>query len=248
MSWFWGITGSSWRIRYLPLEDVKQRYHRVKQVFDDWHDIREEINRLDGNLLQIRPMLPRQANEFMTYPNAERKAARTPEADRVFPVDTVTIQQFRTEHDTDLEEATIHTGFYANELARSYNALALTVGSDIYFRDSSYNPGSEEGRKTLAHELTHVSQYQNEKLTGDRTLEAVEAEAEQAERKEVSDKDGIISITLRGRRYMIPKSEKKYYVKKAAESISDWMREQKIILEDDEYCKLKNAYDEWLWS
>ncbi|MEE0999379.1 MAG: DUF4157 domain-containing protein [Treponemataceae bacterium] len=31
-----------------------------------------------------------------------------------------------------------------------------TLGKDIYFRNKAYKPETEEGRKILAHELTHI--------------------------------------------------------------------------------------------
>ena len=34
----------------------------------------------------------------------------------------------------------------------------ITTGSDIFFRDSDYNPNSDTGKELLAHELTHVVQ------------------------------------------------------------------------------------------
>src|SRR5262249_11272126 len=42
--------------------------------------------------------------------------------------------------------------------ARAVNALAYTVGQDVVFGAGQYAPGTNEGRKLLAHELTHVAQ------------------------------------------------------------------------------------------
>ena len=46
----------------------------------------------------------------------------------------------------------------AAESARAVNALAYTVAKDIVFGASRYTPGTFEGRRLLAHELTHVIQ------------------------------------------------------------------------------------------
>lgn len=46
----------------------------------------------------------------------------------------------------------------AAEATRAAGAKAYAVDSDIYFNDSFYNPGSENGDRLLAHELTHVVQ------------------------------------------------------------------------------------------
>jgi hypothetical protein len=43
-------------------------------------------------------------------------------------------------------------------MSKGINAKAFTYGSDIYFNSSQYSSNTEEGKKLLAHELTHVVQ------------------------------------------------------------------------------------------
>ncbi|MCQ8103705.1 DUF4157 domain-containing protein [Methylomonas sp. SURF-2] len=64
----------------------------------------------------------------------------------------------RQELQADLSAVRIHTGAEAADLAAAVNARAFTVGNDIFFADGEYAPDSAEGRKLLAHELTHVAQ------------------------------------------------------------------------------------------
>jgi hypothetical protein len=52
----------------------------------------------------------------------------------------------------------IHTGGRAAEAAQSVQAQAYTVGQDIFFAAGKYNPHSSEGRRLLAHELSHTVQ------------------------------------------------------------------------------------------
>ncbi len=52
----------------------------------------------------------------------------------------------------------IHTDARAASLAHALDALAFTVGNDIAFAPGQYQPGSDEGRTLLAHELTHTLQ------------------------------------------------------------------------------------------
>ena len=52
----------------------------------------------------------------------------------------------------------VHTDANAAHLARSVNALAFTTGNDIVFGDGQYRPDDPEGKRLLAHELTHVVQ------------------------------------------------------------------------------------------
>jgi hypothetical protein len=58
----------------------------------------------------------------------------------------------------DLSNVRVHHGEQHNHLAKSLNAKAFTVGSDVYFGKGHYRPGTRDGDRLLAHELTHVVQ------------------------------------------------------------------------------------------
>lgn len=62
---------------------------------------------------------------------------------------------------TDLSNVRVHTSDEAMRAATILNAQAFTVGTDIYFNAGQYQPGTNEGRRLLAHELTHVVQQKN---------------------------------------------------------------------------------------
>ncbi len=53
----------------------------------------------------------------------------------------------------------IHTGAEADQLSTSLQAEAFTVGSDVFFSQGSYQPGTTAGNDVLAHELGHVMQH-----------------------------------------------------------------------------------------
>jgi hypothetical protein len=52
----------------------------------------------------------------------------------------------------------VHSGAVAEQSARDVNANAYTVGHNIVFGASRFKPGTHEGRRLIAHELTHVLQ------------------------------------------------------------------------------------------
>lgn len=58
----------------------------------------------------------------------------------------------------DFSRIRVHTDDAAARSAQTLWAHAYTVGRDIYFNEDRYNPDSLEGRRLLAHELTHVVQ------------------------------------------------------------------------------------------
>src|SRR5207247_5083803 len=53
-------------------------------------------------------------------------------------------------------EVRVHNDTRAAESARAVNAVAYTVGRDVVFGAGQFAPHSHEGRKLIAHELTHV--------------------------------------------------------------------------------------------
>jgi hypothetical protein len=79
----------------------------------------------------------------------------------------------------DFSQVRIHADEAAAESARSVNALAYTVGRDIVFGAGQYQPESGEGRKLLAHELTHVVQQHG----GDETAGVAQSVPTQVQRQ-----------------------------------------------------------------
>ncbi|NOW93888.1 DUF4157 domain-containing protein [Mucilaginibacter sp. SG564] len=60
----------------------------------------------------------------------------------------------------DFSDVRIHTDTIAAKSAQSVNALAYTTGNNIVFNNGQYSPDSDNGKKLLAHELTHVVQQE----------------------------------------------------------------------------------------
>ena len=66
----------------------------------------------------------------------------------------------------DFSQVQVHTDAQASRSAQSVNALAYTVGSNVVFREGQYTPGTTEGKRLLAHELTHVVQQSSRVTSG----------------------------------------------------------------------------------
>lgn len=60
----------------------------------------------------------------------------------------------------DFSHVRVHTDARAAESALALNALAYTVGHQLVFAEGRYAPHTAEGRRLLAHELTHVVQQE----------------------------------------------------------------------------------------
>ena len=58
----------------------------------------------------------------------------------------------------DFSDVRLHTDSAADKSAKNINALAYTKGSAIVFESGQYQPGTENGKRLMAHELTHMVQ------------------------------------------------------------------------------------------
>ncbi|MBY5956702.1 DUF4157 domain-containing protein [Membranicola marinus] len=74
------------------------------------------------------------------------------------PLPEDTRSQMESSFGTDFSGVRIHTGSSAVQMNQELHAQAFTYGSDIYFNQGKYDPGSTGGTHLLAHELTHTVQ------------------------------------------------------------------------------------------
>ncbi|MFL6305884.1 MAG: DUF4157 domain-containing protein [Candidatus Sulfotelmatobacter sp.] len=74
------------------------------------------------------------------------------------PLDSATRAFFEPRFNYDFSRVRIHADPGASHAANAVQALAFTVGRNIVFGSGRFAPPTPEGRKLLAHELTHVVQ------------------------------------------------------------------------------------------
>jgi Domain of unknown function (DUF4157) len=74
------------------------------------------------------------------------------------PLEDGVRSEMETHIGADLSEVRVHNDSSAHDLNRSVSAEAFTAGSDLFFKQGKYSPGTDSGKKLLAHELTHVVQ------------------------------------------------------------------------------------------
>jgi Domain of unknown function (DUF4157) len=65
-----------------------------------------------------------------------------------------------------LGDVRVHADARAEVLTRAVSARAFTVGSDMFFGPGAYQPGSREGNRLIAHEVTHTVQQRGAPATG----------------------------------------------------------------------------------
>ncbi|MBR1214646.1 DUF4157 domain-containing protein [Bradyrhizobium sp. JYMT SZCCT0180] len=110
------------------------------------------------------------------------------------PLDRGTREFMEQRFNHDFSTVRVHTDARAAESARAVNARAYTVGGHIAFSESAYEPIGFEGRRLLAHELAHVTQYNHDDLAteslvidGARTREAEDEARAAAENVSIGD-------------------------------------------------------------
>ena len=74
------------------------------------------------------------------------------------PLDAATRAFMEPRFGHDFGKVRVHSGAAAEQSAKEVRAQAYTVGHDVVFGSGRFAPNTSEGRRLLAHELTHVVQ------------------------------------------------------------------------------------------
>jgi hypothetical protein len=83
------------------------------------------------------------------------------------PLEAATRAFMESRFGRDFSSVRVHADAKAADSARRVNALAYTVGNDVVFGESRYSVHTSEGRRLIAHELTHVVQQSAASTSGD---------------------------------------------------------------------------------
>jgi hypothetical protein len=113
------------------------------------------------------------------------------------PLDQATRSSIEPRLGVDLGGVRIHADAEAAGSAATLGARAYTVGRDVFFGASEYQPRTAEGRFLLAHELTHVAQQRGAGV-GEREGETESFEAESSR--------AAVRVMLGGHAHVAPAS------------------------------------------
>lgn len=117
----------------------------------------QAVQRLLG---QAEPAdLEARSNSGVEVPPTVHEVLRSPGQ----PLDNATRAFMEPRFAHDFNQVRVHADSRAAASAQSINARAYTAGNHIVFREGEYAPTSTNGRRLLAHELTHTLQ-QGEQL------------------------------------------------------------------------------------
>ena len=88
--------------------------------------------------------------------NLEARLNTSKGSGQPLPDETRSFMESRFGH--DFSQVRVHAGGAAGQLNQELRAQAFTHGQDVYFGAGKYSPKSLEGKRLLAHELTHTVQ------------------------------------------------------------------------------------------
>ncbi len=152
------------RLAKKPDEEQIQRKLSIGTSNDP---LEQEADRVAGQVLAapanpaVRGIAP--SIQRYTGKSAEGSAPAPASVDRVLsstgrPLEPAVRQYMEPRFGHDFSHVRVHTGDTAEQSAREVNAHAYTAGHNIVFGTGRYEPETHEGRRLLAHELTHVVQ------------------------------------------------------------------------------------------
>jgi Domain of unknown function (DUF4157) len=125
------------------------------------------------------------------------------------PLESSLREFFEPRFGFDFSRVRIFSNREAAESAHSLGALAYTAGANIAFAEGKYQPGTNEGRRLLAHELTHVVQQEGRtpaidgrgvKVAAGRATPAIQREPDPDQQNippDATKQGGPLSITKR---------------------------------------------------
>lgn len=132
----------------------------------------QEADRVAEQVMQMPSPKNREANEYSQakpfvqrcVSNSQSGAAEVPPIVHEVlhtagqPLDQAARDFMEPRFDNDFSRIRVHSDAKAAKSTNAVNAIAYTVGKHLVFNTGQYAPQKSEGRKLLAHELTHVVQ------------------------------------------------------------------------------------------
>jgi len=112
-----------------------------------------QVQRQEEEMLQVmsrEDATPEVSNDLESQINAIKGGGR--------PLAKSERAYFDPRFGADFSQVRVHSDAQAVESTQVLNARAYTLGQDVVFGAGQYAPGTSEGRRLMAHELTHVVQ------------------------------------------------------------------------------------------
>lgn len=141
------------QIQRQPEEEEEEELIQTKSVFGQITSLVQKQVEEEEEELQAKYLSGRISE---VTPNLEKRVNAIKGGGQPLPESVRAFSEPRFGY--DFSKVRIYTDSQASEVARLLNARAFTLGRDIVFGTGQYSPDTTEGKRLLAHELTHVVQ------------------------------------------------------------------------------------------
>jgi hypothetical protein len=141
------------------------------------------IQRFSEEEVQTKPSVQKAGESGASQAGASLESRLSSQKGGGTPLDDEVKSFMEPRFGTDFSGVRIHTGGDAVSMNKELHAQAFAHGSDIYFNEGKFNPGSNEGKQLLAHELTHVVQQTGVKTLQQKPLTSLQSNKETLQTK-----------------------------------------------------------------
>ncbi len=135
-----------------PIEEEEELQMKCEECQND--SMVQKLPEDEEEIVQAKPMNSSQSNHVSQHFQSQINNSRGTGT----PMDKQTSSFMENMFGTDFSNINIHTNNSSVQLNNQLNSQAFTVGNDVYFNSGKYNPSNNDGKRLLAHELTHTIQ------------------------------------------------------------------------------------------
>lgn len=147
---------------------------------------------VSGKPLPIRQLSGQTNGQIGSAPRSVDAALAGPG----MPLEPVLRQDMEHRFGYDFSKVQVHSGSTAEQSAQDVNANAYTVGENIVFGAGRFARGTQQGRRLLAHELTHVVQQGHAAAVDDRGVKAASRPMMPAIQRDTPSGENIPHISI----------------------------------------------------
>jgi hypothetical protein len=160
-----------------PMIQAKLTINQPNDQYEQEADrVAEEVMRMPEPRLQ-RQVEPEEEKKAQELIQAKQTSGQTPQVSRILETQIHSLRGggqllspslrnfFEPRFGYDFSQVRIHTDSEAARISQSINARAFTLGQTILFGKGQYKPEKKAGQWLLAHELTHVVQQNQRKVS-----------------------------------------------------------------------------------
>jgi hypothetical protein len=146
-------------------EEVQARLQRQSEAEEE--EMQTKLQKQEEEETQTKLQRQEEEEEPVQAKEIQRKEAKASAALEAridsqkgggFPLPDEVREDMEHKMNASFRHVRIHNDNVADQLCQDLNALAFTIGNDVFFRSGQYQPNSASGIELLAHELTHVMQ------------------------------------------------------------------------------------------